>query len=69
MYSGLKRREEGEQIVFADSKGEESSLAKKDISSVRETQNSLMPDGFGETISPDDFYHLMAFLLSKTVKR
>ncbi len=69
VYSGLKRRDEGEQIVFADSKGEETSLAKKDIQNTRETQNSLMPDGFAETISQDDFNHLMAFLLAKTVKR
>jgi hypothetical protein len=30
---------------------------------------SLMPDGFAETLTPEDFGHLMSFLLSKTVKR
>ena len=69
VFSGLKRREEGEQIIFADSKGVESSLAKKDIREIRETPMSLMPDGFGEAMTPVDFNHLMAFLLSKTVKR
>ena len=69
IYNGLKRREEGEQVVFADAKGEETSLSKKDIKSIRETQNSLMPDGFAEAISPEDFNRLMAFLLSKTVVR
>ena len=68
-FSGLKRREEGEQIVFADTKGEETSHDKKDIKEIRESQNSLMPDGLVEAISPEDFNHLMAFLLSKTVKR
>ncbi len=68
-YSGLKRREEGEQIVFADSKGEETSFAKADIKEIRETPNSLMPDGFADAMTPAEFNHLMAFLLSKTVKR
>ena len=67
-FSGLKRREEGQQIVFADTKGEESSHDKKDIKEIRESQNSLMPDGLVEAISPEDFNNLMAFLLSKTVR-
>ncbi|HLX61644.1 MAG TPA: PVC-type heme-binding CxxCH protein [Planctomycetota bacterium] len=68
-FSGLKRREEGEQIVFADSKGVETSYAKTDIKEMRESMNSLMPDGFETTVSAEDFNHLMAYLLSKTVKR
>ncbi len=69
VYSGLKRREEGEQVVYADTKGEEKSFDKKEIKEARETLDSLMPDGFNETITPADFNNLLAFLLSKTVKR
>jgi putative heme-binding domain-containing protein len=68
VYSGLKRREEGAQVVFADAKGVETSFAKQDIKEIRETQMSLMPDGLVETMTPEEFNHLLAFLLSKVVK-
>ncbi|MEI6236299.1 MAG: c-type cytochrome, partial [Planctomycetota bacterium] len=69
VHSGLKRREEGAQIVFADSKGVETSLAKNEIKEIRETPLSLMPDGMADAIPAEEFNHLMAYLLSKTVKR
>jgi putative heme-binding domain-containing protein len=63
--SGLFRRQEGQLIVLADSTGKEVSIPEKQIAERRESETSLMPDNFGELISPDDFNHLMAFLLSK----
>jgi putative heme-binding domain-containing protein len=63
--SGLFRREEGELIVLADSTGKEMSIPQKQIAERRESESSLMPDNFGELISPEDFNHLMAYLLSK----
>ena len=68
-FSGLKRREEGEQVIYADSKGVETGYAKKDIKETRESMNSLMPDGMYETLTPEELNNLMAFLLTKTAKK
>jgi len=65
VYSGLFRREEGEQIVFADLAGQETRIAKSDITSRKETAASLMPAVFGESIQPADFDDMIAYLLSK----
>jgi putative heme-binding domain-containing protein len=65
VISGLPRREEGEVLVLADSTGKEISLAKKDVQERRESETSLMPENFGEILAPEDFNHLMAYLLSK----
>jgi len=64
MQSGLFRREEGEAIVLANSVGKEVSIPKKDIVERRASTTSLMPENFGEIISPADFNDLMAFLLA-----
>ncbi len=66
--SGLFRREEAEMLVLADSTGKEISIPKKQIVERRESETSLMPDNFGEILSPEDFNQLMAFLLSKGSK-
>ena len=58
------RREEGEAIVLADGAGKEVSIPKKDIVERRASTTSLMPENFGEIISPADFDDLMAFLLA-----
>ncbi len=68
MTSGLFRREEAEMLVLADSTGKEISIPKKQIVERRESETSLMPDNFGEILSPEDFNQLMAFLLSKGSK-
>lgn len=68
IISGLPRREEGEVLVLADSTGKEISIPKNDIQERRESDHSLMPENFGEILVPEDFNHLMAFLLSKGSK-
>ncbi|MBI2947744.1 MAG: c-type cytochrome [Verrucomicrobia bacterium] len=65
VVSGLPRREEGELLILADSTGKEISVPKKNIESSRESETSLMPENFADVITPEDFHHLMAFLLSK----
>ena len=65
VVSGLFRREEGEMVVLAESTGKEISVPKKQINERRETDTSLMPENFSEVIPPDDFNHLIAYLLSK----
>lgn len=62
--SGLQRREEGEVIIFADATGKEISVAKKDIEKRTESESSLMPDNFSDTITPEDFNNLMSYLLA-----
>jgi putative heme-binding domain-containing protein len=69
VVSGLYRRDEGELVVLAESTGKEISIPKKNITSRRESETSLMPDNFGELITPEDFNHLMAYLLSKGARR
>ena len=64
VQSGLFRREEGEAIVLANGAGKEVSIPKKDIVERRASTTSLMPENFGEIISPADFDDLMAFLLA-----
>src|SRR4029078_11525074 len=63
--SGLLRREEGELIVLADSTGKENSYDKGKVKRRVNTALSLMPGNCGETIKPDEFNDLVAFLLSK----
>jgi putative heme-binding domain-containing protein len=64
VISGLLRREEGETIVLADSTGKEISVQKKLVEERRQSDTSLMPENFGELLSPEEFNDLMAFLLS-----
>lgn len=63
--SGLYRRDEGQLEVYANSAGQEFSIAKKDIKNKKSSQVTLMPDNFGESISEDDFDDLIGFLLSQ----
>jgi putative heme-binding domain-containing protein len=65
VVSGLFRREEGENLVLANSAGQEFSVARKDVAERRLSETSLMPENFGDMITEQDFNHLLAFLLSK----
>ncbi len=66
VVSGLFRREEGELVIYAESTGKELSVAKKNIKERRQSELSLMPENFGETIPANEFNDLIAFLLTKT---
>lgn len=63
--SGLFRREEGELVVLANVAGQEFTVPKKNIAERRESETSLMPENFGELMTPAEFNDLMAYLLSK----
>jgi putative heme-binding domain-containing protein len=63
--SGLFRREEGELLVLADATGKEFTVPKKNVAERRESEVSLMPDNFGELMTPAEFSDLMAYLLSQ----
>jgi putative heme-binding domain-containing protein len=63
--SGLIRREEGESVVIAEATGKERAIPKTEITDRHESVLSLMPDNFSDLIKPEDFNHLLAYLLSK----
>jgi putative heme-binding domain-containing protein len=63
VLQGLKRREEGEAIVFADLTGRETTLAKSSITKQEPTELSLMPAALGAAIPEEDFVNLLAFLM------
>jgi putative heme-binding domain-containing protein len=63
--AGLMRREEGDLLVLVDPSGKEFSVKKSAVAERQESELSLMPDTFGETLSPVDFHHLLAYLLSQ----
>ncbi|HSH96210.1 MAG TPA: PVC-type heme-binding CxxCH protein [Roseimicrobium sp.] len=64
VVSGLLRREEGATIVIADSTGKEVTVPSAKVKQRRESPTSLMPDNFGDVISPADFNALVSYLLS-----
>ncbi|KAB2663470.1 MAG: c-type cytochrome, partial [Verrucomicrobia bacterium] len=64
-FTGLFRREEGQLLVFVDATGKELPLPKAEILSRTESEASLMPDNFRESIAPDAFNDLLSFLLSQ----
>jgi putative heme-binding domain-containing protein len=66
MVSGLFRREEGELVIYAESTGKEQSIPKKKIKERRQSELSLMPENFADTIPVTDFNDLIAFLLTKS---
>jgi putative heme-binding domain-containing protein len=69
VQSGLFRREEGDLLVFADGTGKEFSVKKGNVTERRESDQSLMPDNFGESIPAAQFNQLLAYLLSQRLVR
>ena len=61
--AGLLRREEGEQLVLADSAGKEIVVPRSKVRRRAPSTLSPMPSNFAETMPPNDFNDLMAFLL------
>lgn len=66
VVSGLFRREEGAQIVYADSTGKEITVPKKSVKERRQSELSLMPEGLAEGLTQNEFNDLVAFLLTKS---
>jgi putative heme-binding domain-containing protein len=61
--AGLVRREDGELLVLSDSTGKDFSVPKSKIARRAASTLSPMPSNFAETIPPQDFNDLLAFLL------
>lgn len=64
ILTGLKRRDEGVTIVFADSTGKEFTVNVADIEEQRIAPLSLMPANLAELVSPDDFAQLLNYLMA-----
>jgi putative heme-binding domain-containing protein len=62
--TGVVVKEQGPVLVIVDELGQEVQVSKQQIEARRESQLSPMPSDFSEQIPPDDFNHLLAFLLS-----
>lgn len=65
VLSGLVRREEGEILVLQESAEKETRISVRDIEQRVLSSLSPMPSNFGETVPEEEFYDLVAFLLSR----
>jgi putative heme-binding domain-containing protein len=65
VVSGLLLREEGEVIIVADSQGKEVRVPNSTVDERSISPMSPMPANLTDQVSADDFYRLMAYLLSR----
>lgn len=65
VQSGLYRRNEGELTIIANAKGEEISFLTRDIEAEKMSSLSIMPENWGDLITPEDFNDLLGYLLSQ----
>jgi putative heme-binding domain-containing protein len=65
LMTGLLRREQDDELVFADTAGQEHSVKKADVAEEQVSLFSLMPSGFGEILPEQELHDLMAFLLER----
>lgn len=64
VFNGLLQRREGDLLVFVDPAGRTRSVSRDEVATMTPTENSLMPGTFADTIPEEDFYDLMAYLLT-----
>ena len=64
IVAGLLLREEGEVLILADSQGKEVRVPKSSVEERSTSPLSPMPANLVDQIAEDDFYRLMAYLLS-----
>ncbi len=62
---GLKLRTEGEVLIMANNEGKEVRIPTAEIDKQGETKLSPMPANLADTLPPEEFYHLVKFLLSQ----
>ena len=65
IMSGLLLREEGEVLILADSQGKDVRVPRSSVEERSISPLSPMPANLTDQVAEADFYHLMAFLLSK----
>jgi putative heme-binding domain-containing protein len=64
VVTGLKRREEGATVIFANQEGKEFTVQANEIEEVRSSPLSLMPANLGEQIPPEQLAELVQYLRS-----
>lgn len=64
VLNGLIKRKEGARLILVNSKGEEVSVATDSIDQQVLSNLSPMPANFGESLTPEQFRQLLAYLLS-----
>ncbi|MFI5459576.1 MAG: PVC-type heme-binding CxxCH protein [Isosphaerales bacterium] len=69
IVSGLLAREEGEVLIVVDSQGKEIRVPRSSVEERTTSSLSPMPANLVDQIAEDDFYRLMAFLLSHREER
>ena len=68
VITGLKRREEGTELVLADTQGKEFRVRMADIDEQQPSTLSLMPTDLVEKLARQDLYDLLGMLLSQRSK-
>jgi putative heme-binding domain-containing protein len=66
-FAGLLLKEEGEVLVLADNMGKEVRFPKSMVEERTTSQLSPMPANLVDQIPEEDFYHMLAYLLSQRV--
>ncbi|WP_197453937.1 DUF7133 domain-containing protein [Caulifigura coniformis] len=65
ILTGLKRGEDGADLIFANSEGKEFRIPSADIDEMKLSPTSLMPGNFGELIPPEEMADILAWLLTQ----
>lgn len=63
--AGLFRRQEGALLIFTEASGQEIAVDQSEVLERHQSTSSLMPEVFGDLLTPSDFQNLMAFLLAQ----
>lgn len=64
VFTGLKLREDESSLEWVDSNGRIENLNKADISEFRESERSLMPEGFEQLLSAEEIAGIISYLRS-----
>jgi putative heme-binding domain-containing protein len=65
---GLSRGSQDQELILVDSQGKELRVSEEEVDEISKLETSPMPANFIEVIPENDFYDLMAFLLSQNQK-
>ena len=61
-FSGILSADSATSVTLRAAQGLEQTVLREDIEALMGSELSLMPDNFGDLLSPDDVAHLLAFL-------
>jgi len=65
IVTGLKRREEGDAVIFADQEGKEFRVPHDEIDEMKLSPLSLMPANLVDVVPTEEFNDLLAWLLAQ----